>query len=102
MDILKNFQGMQSKMQEMQSKLGDIRAEGAAGGGMVRITLTGQYSVIDVKISPEVITPDDPQLLEDLVLSAFTDASNKVKTKVQEEAASIAGELNLPPEMMGL
>ena len=102
MDILKNFQGVQSKMQDMQSKLGEIRAEGSSGGGMVRITLTGQYSVVDVKISPEAINPDDPQLIEDLVLSAFTDASNKVKVKVQEEASSIAAELNLPPEMMGL
>lgn len=102
MDMFKNLQGMQSKMQDMQSKLNDVTAEGQSGGGMVKVVLTGQYSVSDVKIAKEVINPDDPELLEDLVLSAFTDASNKIKVKIQQEAASIAGDLNLPPEMMGL
>ena len=101
MDMIKNIQGMQSKMQEMQSKLNEVTAEGQSGGGMVSVVLTGQYSVVDVKIAKEVIDPDDPELLEDLVLSAFTDASNKIKVKIQQEAASIAGEMNLPPEMMG-
>ena len=99
--MIKNLQGMQSKMQEMQNKLNDVTAEGESGGGLVRIVLTGQYAVLDVKIAKEVINPDDPELIEDLVLSAFTDASNKIKAKIQQEAASIAGDLNLPPEMMG-
>ncbi|MBI9107163.1 MAG: YbaB/EbfC family nucleoid-associated protein [Spirochaetales bacterium] len=101
MDMMKNLQGMQTKMQDMQSKLGELTAEGLSGGGLVKVVLTGQYSVVDVKIAPEVIDPSDPGLLEDLVLSAFTDASNKIKDKIQQEAASIAGEMNLPPEMMG-
>lgn len=101
MDMLKNLQGMQSKMTDMQEKLGELTAEGQSGGGMVRIVLNGQYSVVDVKIAPELIDPSDPGMLEDLVLSAFTDASNKIKEKIQAEAASLAGEMNLPPEMMG-
>ena len=101
MDMIKNLQGMQSRMQEMQSKLNDVTAEGESGGGMVKVILTGQYSVLDVKIAKEAIDPDDPELIEDLVLSAFTDASNKIKAKIQQEAATIAGDLNLPPEMMG-
>ncbi len=102
MDMIKNLQGMQSKMQEMQNKLNEVTAEGESGGGMVKVVLTGQYSVLDVKIAKEVIDPEDPELIEDLVLSAFTDASNKIKAKIQSEAASIAGDLNLPPEMMGM
>lgn len=101
MDMIKNLQGMQSKMQEMQSKLNDVTAEGESGGGLVKVVLTGQYAVLDVKIAKEVIDPNDSELIEDLVLSAFTDASNKIKVKIQQEAASIAGDLNLPPEMMG-
>ena len=99
--MLKNLQGMQTRMQDMQSKLGDITAEGQSGGGMVKVVLTGTYSVVDVKIAPEVIDPSDPGILEDLILSAFTDASNKVKEKIQQEAMSMAGDLNLPPDMMG-
>lgn len=101
MDMIKNLQGMQSKMNDMQTKLGGLTAEGQSGGGMVKVVLTGQYSVVDVKIAPEAIDPSDPGLLEDLVLSAFTDASNKVKEKIQTEAANLAGDMNLPPEMMG-
>ncbi len=101
MDMIKNLQGMQSKMQDMQGKLNNVTATGSSGGGMVEITLTGQYSVLDVKIAPEAVDPSDIGLLEDLVLSAFTDASNKIKEKIQQEASSIASELNLPPEMMG-
>ena len=71
MDMIKNLQGMQSRMQEMQSKLNDVTAEGESGGGMVKVVLTGQYSVLDVKIAKEAIDPDDPELIEDLVLSAF-------------------------------
>lgn len=102
MDMIKNLQGMQSKMQDMQAKLNDVKAEGESGGGMVKVVLTGQYSVLDVKIAKEAIDPDDPELLEDLVLSAFTDASNKIKAKIQNEAVEIAGNLNIPPEMMGM
>ena len=102
MDMIKNLQGMQSKMQEMQDRLANVTAEGASGGGMVRVTLNGQYSVLDVTIAPEVINPSDPEMLEDLVLSAFTDASNRIKAKIQSEAAGIAADLNLPPGMMGL
>jgi DNA-binding YbaB/EbfC family protein len=101
MDMIKNLQGMQSKMQEMQSKLNDVTAEGESGGGLVKVVLTGQYAVLDVKIAKEIIDPNDAELIEDLVLSAFTDASNKIKIKIQQEAAAIAGDLNLPPEMMG-
>ncbi|MDC7125300.1 MAG: YbaB/EbfC family nucleoid-associated protein [Spirochaetales bacterium] len=102
MDMMKNLQDMQGKMQDMQSKLSNITVEGVSGGGVVKVVLTGQYSVQDVKIDKTAIDPEDPEFLEDLVLSAFTDASNKVKVKLQQEAASIAGGLNLPPEMMGL
>lgn len=102
MDMIKNLQGMQSKMQELQNKLSTLTAEGESGGGMVKVVITAQYSVVDVKIAKEVINPEDPELLEDLVLSAFTDASNKIKAIIQTEASSIAGGFNMPPEMMGL
>ena len=102
MDLIKNFQNVQSKMSEMQERLKDIVVTGSAGGGMVKIDIDGQLAVRRVVISPDAVDPNDIEMLQDLVLAAFSDASVKIKEKMKEEAASITGGLNLPPELLGL
>lgn len=102
MDILKNFQNIQSKMGEMQERMQGITATGSAGGDMVRIEMNGQMEVQHVTIDPEVVDPEDVGMLQDLVLAAFTDASAKIREKMQEEMSSITGGLNLPPGMLGM
>lgn len=101
MDILKNMQQLQSRMNEAQERVKDVTATGTAGGDMVRITLTGEFAVTNVDISPEAIDPDDLGMLEDLVLAAFSDAVYKVKEKIQQEMSSVAGGLDLPPGLFG-
>ena len=101
MDILKNFQNIQSRMSEAQEKLKAITVVGTAGGDMVRIELTGQMEVKSITISPEAVDPEDIEMLEDLTLAAFTDAVAKVKDKIQEEMSSLTGGLNLPPGLFG-
>jgi len=101
-DFLKQFQDLQGKMGEIQEKLKDISAQGSSGGDMVSIQLNGQMKVLSVKISREAVDPEDIQMLEDLVLAAFTDAMFKIKEKLREEMSSITGGLNLPPGLMGL
>ncbi len=101
-DLIKQFQDMQGKMSEIQEKLKSIRVTGSAGGDMVRIELNGQMEVVSVKISPEVVDPNDVEMIEDLVLAAFTDATAKVKEKLKEELSSLTGGLNLPPGMFGM
>lgn len=101
MDLFKNLQELQSQFGDMQEKMKRISVTGTSGGGMVRVTLNGQMNVTDVQIDREVVDPEDVKMLEDLILAAFTDASAKLKEKMQEEMSDITGGMNLPPGFMG-
>ena len=79
MDIFKNLQNLQSQMTGVQDKMKDISAIGTSGGDMVSIEMNGAMEVVQVKISPEIVDPNDITMLEDLVLAAFTDAGTKIK-----------------------
>jgi DNA-binding YbaB/EbfC family protein len=102
MDFLKNFQGIQAKMNEAQERMKQIRAVGTAGGDMVRVEMTGEMQVISVRISPEAVDPEDIEMIQDLILAAFTDAIVKVKEKMREELSAATGGLNIPPGFMGM
>jgi DNA-binding YbaB/EbfC family protein len=91
MDILKNLQNLQSQMSGMQDKLKDITAIGSSGGGMVTIEMNGNMEVLQVKIAPEVVDPEDISMLEDLVLAAVKSAMDTVKERVTKEAGNLAG-----------
>jgi len=101
MDILKNVQQLQARMNDAQSKLKEITVEGTAGGDMVRVSLNGEFVVTKVTISPEAVDPDDIEMLQDLVLAAFSDATFKVRERIQQEMSSVTGGLNLPPNLFG-
>ena len=101
MDILKNVQQLQARMSDAQDKLKQITVTGSAGGDMVRIDLNGEFIVTNVTISPEAVDPSDIAMLEDLVLAAFSDASYKVRERIQQEMSSVTGGLNLPPNLFG-
>lgn len=101
MDILKNVQQLQSRMSEAQSKLKEITVEGSAGGDMVCVELNGEFTVTRVTITPEAVDPDDVEMLQDLVLAAFSDATYKVRERIQQEMSSVTGGLNLPPGLFG-
>ncbi len=98
-NMMKQAQQMQAKMAEMQDQLGAIEVSGSAGGGMVTITLSGKSEMRGVKIDPALATPDDTEVLEDLIIAAFNDAKAKVEARVQEEMSKLTGGLNLPPGM---
>ena len=102
MDFIKNFQNIQTKMTEMQERLKSIVVTGSSGGGMVKIDMDGQLAIRSVEISPDAVDPKEVDMLQDLVLAAFNDASAKVKEKMKEEASSITGGLNLPPGFLGM
>lgn len=102
MDFLKNFQNVQSKMNEIQGKMKTIRVTGSAGGDMVQIELDGQLTVTKVTISPEAVEPENSGMLEDLVLAAFTDASVKIKEALRNEVSDLTGGMNFPPGFMGM
>ena len=102
LDFLKNFKDIQSRLKNMQEKTKDILVTGSSGGDMVKVDMDGQMNVTKVTISKEVVVPDDIEMLEDLVLAAYTSAHYKIKEKLKEEMSSATGGMNIPPDMMGL
>ena len=102
LDLLKNFQNIQARMNEMQQRLGEIHVTGSSGGGMVHVEMNGQMIVTGVKIAPEAVDPQEIEMLQDLVLAAVTDALARVKEKMKEEASSVTGGIDLPPGLMGI
>jgi DNA-binding YbaB/EbfC family protein len=95
-NLMKQAQQMQTKMAEMQAKLGDLVVTGASGGGMLQVTLNGKFELKGIKIDPSLVTPDDVEVLEDLIIAAFNDAKVKAEAAMQEEMAKVTGGLNLP------
>jgi DNA-binding YbaB/EbfC family protein len=96
-NMLKEAQKLQSRMAEMQAKLDAIEVAGAAGGGMVSVTLNGKGEMRKVKIDPSLVDPAEVEILEDLVVAAFNDAKAKVEAHVQDEMGKLTGGMNLPP-----
>ena len=97
--IMKQAQQMQTKMAELQEQLAGLEVSGAAGGGMVQVTMNGKGELRGVKIDPSLAVPDDIEVLEDLIVAAANDAKAKVEARVQEEMQKLTGGLQLPPGM---
>jgi DNA-binding YbaB/EbfC family protein len=95
-DILKNAQKIQEQMGSFQQKLGDISVTGSAGAGMVEIDINGRMEILNIRIAPEVVDPQDVGILEDLIASAFTSAMEKIKEAVNREMGALAGGLGIP------
>jgi len=93
-DLIKNAQKIQEQMSGFQEKLGAITVTGASGGGLVEIDINGKLEVTAVRIAPEAA--NDIEMLQDLIISAFTNGTAKVKEAVSKEASSMTGGLNIP------
>jgi DNA-binding YbaB/EbfC family protein len=96
--LMRQAQEMQENMRKAQDELATIDVEGAAGGGMVKITMSCKHEVRRVAIEDSLIG-EDKDMLEDLIAAAFNDANRKVEQTVQEKLGSLAGGLSLPPGM---
>jgi hypothetical protein len=94
--MLKQAQAMQSKMAEMNDRLAATEIEGAAGGGLVKITLTGKGDMKRVAIDPKAVDATDVAMLEDLVLAAYNDAKAKADALTADEMQKVTGGLSLP------
>jgi DNA-binding YbaB/EbfC family protein len=95
-DILKNTQKLQEQMGVFQEKLGLISATGSAGGGMVEIELNGRLEVLAVRIAPEMMEGGDTEMLQDLVMAAFSSGLEKVKETISREMGAMAGGMGIP------
>ena len=97
MKMMKQAQEIQGRMQKMQEELSDLEVEGQSGAGLVRVTLNGKLEARALKIDPSLIKPEEAEMLEDLIIAAFTDAKGKAETAVQAKMQEVTGGLSLPP-----
>ncbi|MDR0688881.1 MAG: YbaB/EbfC family nucleoid-associated protein [Spirochaetaceae bacterium] len=95
-DILKNAQKLQEQMGSFQERLGTITATGSAGGGMVEVDLNGRLELLAVRIAPEAVDPQEVEMLQDLIIAAFTAAVEKAKEAINREMGALAGGMGLP------
>lgn len=96
--LMRQAQQMQDNVKKAQEALAEIMVEGAAGGGLVKITMSCRHDVRRVEIDPSLLA-DDKDMLEDLVAAAFNDALRKAEATAQEKMASATAGLPLPPGM---
>jgi nucleoid-associated protein EbfC len=90
-NLLQQAAQMQEQMQKAQEELATETVEATAGGGMVRVTATGAGDIREVKIDPKAIDPDDPELLEDMVLAAVNEALRSAKSLAEAKLGGLAG-----------
>jgi DNA-binding YbaB/EbfC family protein len=93
-NMLKQMQQLQSKIMKTQEELGQETVEGSAGGGAVRIVMTGHQKVQSVTIEPEAA--EDVELLQDMIITAFNDAQERVAALVSKRMGPLTGGLGIP------
>ena len=94
--LMKQAQQMQEQMARAQAELATETVEASAGGGLVTVLATGGGDIVSVKIDPKAIDPDDPELLEDLVLAAVNEALRSAQSLAQSKLGAMTGGLGLP------
>ena len=95
--MMKQAAQLQSKMQEMQEQLGNVEVEGISGGGLVAVRMTAKMDVKGIKIDPSLMKVEEREVLEDLLVTALSDARRKAEAAMQEKMQSLTGGLGLPP-----
>ena len=96
MQNMRLIQQMQEKLMKAQEELGNESVEGTAGGGAVRIVMTGHQKVQSVTIDPEVVDPEDVQMLQDLVAAAVNDAVHKSHELATKRLGAVTGGMKIP------
>ena len=94
---MKQAQQMQAKMAEMQDRLSEVELPGQSGGGLVQVTLNGRGEMKKVKIDKSLLNPEEGEVLEDLLVAAYSDAKIKVEAHISDETQKVVGGLKLPP-----
>lgn len=94
--MLKQAQKMQEEMQAKQAELEEKEYEVSAGGGAVKLVISGKKEVLKLEISPEVIDPDDAETLQDLVVAAVNEGIKRVESETAQAMESITGAMNMP------
>ena len=95
-DPRKLMKQLQQAQERIQAEIAALVVEAAAGGGMVKVEMDGQKQVRSLKIDPEVVSKDDVEMLQDLVVAAVNEAARKVDEEVQQKIGGLTGGLKIP------
>ena len=98
--LLKQAQRVQANLKKMEQELASLEVTGEASSGLVTVTMTCKHEVKSVHIKPEAVSPDDIDMLEDLVLMAMQDACRKVDETVRDKTAKATAGMPIPPGFM--
>ncbi len=95
-----NIQSMMQQAREMQERLqrqmADLRVEATAGGGMVTVVMTGTKQLQSIRLDPEVVSKEDVEMLQDLIVAAINDGSRKVDEQLSQQMSGLMGGLKIP------
>lgn len=94
--MLKQAKKMQQQMEQMQEEIYAREIEASAGGGAVKVRVNGHQELLDVQIKPEVVDPEDVEMLQDLILTAVNDALKQAQDMMTNEMGKLTGGLKLP------
>ncbi|MEA1923966.1 MAG: YbaB/EbfC family nucleoid-associated protein [Pseudomonadota bacterium] len=95
-NLMKQAQQMQARMAKMQEEVGQRTIEAAAGGGMVKVVANGKQEILSIVMEPEVVDPDDIEMLQDLVLAAINQALRESQAMMTDEMSKLTGGLKIP------
>jgi DNA-binding YbaB/EbfC family protein len=94
--MMKQAKKMQQQMEKVQEEMQERVIETSAGGGAIQLKINGKQQILAIKIKPEVVDPDDIEMLEDLILAAVNDGLKQSQDMLTNEMAKITGGLNIP------
>lgn len=95
-NMMKQVQKMQREMAKLQEEVEQRTVEASSGGGAVTVVANGKKEIISITIKPEVIDPDDAEMLQDLVVAAINEAMRQADEMISKEMSKITGGLNIP------
>ncbi|MCY6356020.1 YbaB/EbfC family nucleoid-associated protein [Clostridium sp. ZS2-4] len=95
-NLMKQAQKMQQQMEKMQAQLEEKEFTATAGGGVVKVTVTGKKQIVDIEIDPEAVDPDDVEMLQDLILTACNQALQTADEETASQMKKLTGGLNMP------
>jgi nucleoid-associated protein EbfC len=98
-ELMKQAAELKSKMEAMQAELDRLEIEGAAGGGLVSVTLSGKGDLRNARVDESLLKPDQKEIVEDLLVAAHADAKRKLEATLAERMQALTGGLPLPPGM---
>ncbi len=93
--LMKQAQQMQARMAEVQEELAAMEIEASSGGGAVTVRMNGKQEMLGISLKPEAVDPEDVEVLEDMILAAYTEARKQAEARAQAEMAKVTG--GLPP-----